>query len=218
MTDYIRPFGPTIYRAEMDSEELAIFTRCAEYSLEEPQPHGQQLAGNIAKQYQAKFEDKEKFMSFVHKHVSAFTKYEMERANELLINPVNTDVDWKQMYFSLHTGPWINYQEANEFNPIHSHNGTLSAVIYIDVPKEIQEEANDGLPTNMRCPGQIEFLYGSDVVGSSGTHKIIPKTGDILLFHAGLKHQVYPFKSNVTRVSMSFNVFDIRYGREVKDD
>ena len=49
----------------------------------------------------------------------AFTKYEMERANELLINPVNTDVDWKQMYFSLHTGSWINHQEANEFNPIH---------------------------------------------------------------------------------------------------
>ena len=88
-------------------------------------------------------------------------------------------------------------QEANEFNPIHSHNGTLSAVIYIDVPKEIQEEANDGLPINMRCPGQIEFIWVPDVVGSSGTHKIIPKTGDILLFHAGLKHQVYPFKFNV---------------------
>ena len=43
-------------------------------------------------------------------------------------------------------------------------------------------------------------------VGANGTHKIIPKTGDFLLFHAGLKHTVYPFKSDVTRTSMSFNV------------
>ena len=60
-------------------------------------------------------------MSFVHKHVSAFTKYEMERANELLINPVNTDVDWKQMYFSLHTGSLDKLSRSKRIpTPIHS--------------------------------------------------------------------------------------------------
>jgi len=29
------------------------------------------------------------------------------------------------------------------------------------------------------------------------------------LFHAGLKHSVYPYKSNVERVSMSFNVWSV---------
>ena len=61
----------------------------------------------------------------------------------------------------------------------------------------------------MRCPGQLEFFYGSDVLGVNGTHKVIPKTGDILLFNAGLKHSVYPFKSDVERISMSFNVWNV---------
>ena len=65
----------------------------------------------------------------------------------------------------------------------------------------------------MNCPGQIEFMYGPDVVGANGTHKIVPKTGDFLLFHAGLKHTVYPFKSDVTRISMSFNVMGVSYGK-----
>ena len=63
--------------------------------------------------------------------------------------------------------------------------------------------------TNMECAGQIEFLYGPDVLGVTGTHKIIPQTGDFLLFQAGLKHTVYPFRSDVTRTSMSFNVMGI---------
>ncbi|SVB62012.1 uncharacterized protein METZ01_LOCUS214866, partial [marine metagenome] len=60
--------------------------------------------------------------------------------------------------------------------------------------------------SNMTCRGQIEFIYSNDQLGSNGTHKIIPKTGDILLFDARLKHCVYPFTSDVERISMSFNV------------
>ena len=62
---------------------------------------------------------------------------------------------------------------------------------------------------NINCPGQIEFLYGSGDIGSTGTQKFIPVTGDILLFPSGLKHIAYPFHTkDVTRISMSFNVFD----------
>ena len=38
---------------------------------------------------------------------------------------------------------------------------------------------------------------------------MVPKTGDIFIFPAELKHTVYPFTSDVERVTMSFNVFDI---------
>ena len=116
------------------------------------------------------------------------------------------------MQFTLGTGPWINFQTANEFNPMHSHAGMISSVVYIDVPEQIAQEEYTK-DTNMNCPGQIEFMYGPDVVGSNGTHKIVPKTGDFLLFHAGLKHTVYPFKSEVTRISMSFNVMGVSYGK-----
>ena len=121
-------------------------------------------------------------------------------------------LDYDHMQFTLGTGPWINFQTANEFNPMHSHAGMISSVVYIDVPEQIAQEEYTK-DTNMNCPGQIEFMYGPDVVGSNGTHKIVPKTGDFLLFHAGLKHTVYPFKSEVTRISMSFNVMGVSYGK-----
>jgi len=216
----LRPFGPTIYKSKLTADEVVWLQEVALESAKRKQPRGHELAGNIAEQYKGIFNDDQKFgfMRFVHTHVANFMSEEIKRQNEYVINPMNDEVDWETLRFHLATGPWINFQKANEFNPIHSHNGMLSAVVYIDVPEEIKEEANDGLLTNMRCPGQIEFAYGSDVLGSSGTHKVIPETGDVLLFHAGLKHTVYPFKSDVTRVSMSFNVFDISYGKEATNE
>ena len=61
--------------------------------------------------------------------------------------------------------------------------------------------------TNSICPGQIDFVYGSGDLGSTGSHKHVPETGDILLFPSQLKHIAYPFHTEgVTRVSMSFNI------------
>jgi hypothetical protein len=36
-----------------------------------------------------------------------------------------------------------------------------------------------------------------------------PKTSELLIFPAWLLHTVYPFKSNVERISISFNIFNI---------
>ena len=78
--------------------------------------------------------------------------------------------------------------------------------MYIDIPDEIAQEEYTK-DTNMNCPGQIEFLFGSGDLGSTGTQKFIPRTGDFLLFPSALKHIAYPFHTeNVTRISMSFNV------------
>ena len=88
---------------------------------------------------------------------------------------------------------------------MHSHAGMISAVVYIDVPEQIAQEEYTK-DTNMNCPGQIEFMYGPDVVGANGTHKIIPKTGDFVI-PCRFKHTVYPAQDpEVTRTSMSFNV------------
>ena len=61
----------------------------------------------------------------------------------------------------------------------------------------------------MPCAGQLEFFEGSTSWLIPGTWKVIPKTGDMYIFPAELKHAVYPFKSNVERITMSLNIFDI---------
>ena len=50
---------------------------------------------------------------------------------------------------------WMNYMRAGEYNPFHNHAGSLSFVIYIDVPNEIYKEEN---PANGHAPGTITFM------------------------------------------------------------
>jgi hypothetical protein len=204
----IRPFSPTIYHGTMSHELLTLLTKSANNSRNAKIDFGHRLAGNIKDQFESvlELEDQSIFMDLISVHLRNYFREEWNRVQYHLINKNSVVPNFENMVFELDSRPWINFQKANEFNPIHSHSGIMSAVLYIEVPEEIAQEALNPLNTNMRCPGQIEFMYGSDLLGVSGTHKIIPKTGDILLFHAGLKHTVYPFTSNVERVSMSFNV------------
>ena len=100
---------------------------------------------------------------------------------------------------------WINYMKAGDFNPPHSHGADLSFVAFPDVPKEIAEECAEFKGT-MRGPGGLSWIYGEgDKTCISVVHQL-PKTGDMYIFPATLKHWVFPFKSPVTRVSVSGNI------------
>jgi len=105
---------------------------------------------------------------------------------------------------------WCNFQKANEFNPPHDHTGTLSFVIYLKAPEIMRTEceAHQKVKTGAG-PGCISFfLADSDSKNSIIQHSFLPMTGDCFIFPAWLKHWVYPFKSDCTRVSVSGNVFD----------
>ena len=102
-------------------------------------------------------------------------------------------------------GIWINYMKAGDFNPPHSHGADLSFVAFPDIPKEIAEECA-AFKGTMRGPGGISWIYGEgDKTCISVVHQL-PKTGDIYVFPASLKHYVFPFRSPVTRVSVSGNI------------
>ena len=208
----IRPYGPTIYHGRLPEDEITYLQGVAKAPQTARNNVGYDLAGNIKDQLGIVVKDLDRFNYIITPHIKNYVKYEDERVRSHFIKDVGNDNDYDHMQFTLGTGPWINFQTANEFNPMHSHAGMISSVVYIDVPEQIAQEEYTK-DTNMNCPGQIEFMYGPDVVGSNGTHKIVPKTGDFLLFHAGLKHTVYPFKSEVTRISMSFNVMGVSYGK-----
>jgi len=98
---------------------------------------------------------------------------------------------------------WINYQKKNEFNPIHDHDGMFSFVWYIDVPEKIRNEYEKS--PNKTPRGLIEFVSSL----TSDTMIVSPKTHDILIFRANHLHNVYPFYSDATRISVSGNINDI---------
>ena len=103
------------------------------------------------------------------------------------------------------THSWIVSQYAGEYNPYHHHTGDFSAVVYLKIPPNMEEELNveftDHYPTN----GLIEFMYGENCDMRSDNIKFKPEVGTMLVFPSYLKHFVYPFYSEGERRSMSFN-------------
>ena len=208
----LRVFGPSIYHSTMNEEMMDTLRDIARTSRDDGKDMRSNLAGNIDRErsWATSQEIKDTFYYQLRPHVRAFTKSENARFQHNLLRKPKQVQDYDKLNFSFATDTWINYQKANEINPIHAHNGNYSSVLYIDVPEVIAKE-NDEALTNITCRGQIEFIFGTDQLGVNGTHKIVPKTGDILLFDAKLKHCVYPFRSNTERISMSFNVGNINF-------
>ena len=109
---------------------------------------------------------------------------------------------------------WVNYMEAGDFNPPHNHDGALSFVLFLKVPDELKKE-NEKFKGNSIGPGGIEFrvaLHKESKVrqyqSSIDFNQFFPKEGEIFIFPAHLEHWVYPFKSKVTRVSLSGNLVE----------
>ena len=105
------------------------------------------------------------------------------------------------------TSLWINHQKRNEFNPPHDHDGKLSFVTYLSIPEKLKKENKKY--TGKSCgPGCIQFIYGNGPRDCVTIYSIFPEENDMFIFPAWLKHWVAPFKSNVTRISVSGNVHD----------
>jgi hypothetical protein len=105
---------------------------------------------------------------------------------------------------------WVNYQRKHEFNPMHTHTGVLSFVMWIKIPFTNEEEAKmaPGRYSNMFSPGNFQFVF-TDTIGTVTKH-LIPadKTYEntLVVFPSMLNHQVHPFySSNDYRISVSGN-------------
>ena len=104
------------------------------------------------------------------------------------------------------TGLWVNYMKPGDFNPPHYHSEDYSFVLFLEVPSEIEQEMNDFEGTAQK-PGQLLFHYGQSARWPWATirFEMIPKAGDMYIFPSLLTHMVAPFKSDVTRISVSGN-------------
>ena len=102
---------------------------------------------------------------------------------------------------------WIVSQYKGEYNPWHQHSGHLSAVIYLKVPKGMDEffekEGDDHYPVG----GAIQVMQGDKQNFRNDTLTFRPEVGKMLIFPSWLKHSVYPFDVDGERRSMSFNAY-----------
>ena len=99
---------------------------------------------------------------------------------------------------------WVVRQFKGEYNPIHYHQGDISGVGYIKLPKDMTINKmikNKKHKTN----GTIDFINGQKNFLSKSIYNITPKVGDLILFPNYLMHTAYPFNVSGERRSFSFN-------------
>ena len=114
-------------------------------------------------------------------------------------NPTNENINISQS--------WIVSQYKGEYNPWHQHSGHLSSVIYLKLPKGMNEffekEGEDHYPIG----GTIQFMFGEKQTLRSDTLTFRPEVGKMIVFPSWLKHSVFPFDVDGERRSMSFNAY-----------
>ena len=107
---------------------------------------------------------------------------------------------------------WVNYQKQHEFNPLHSHGGLYSFVVFMKIPTHWKEQHALPFSANSNMPTASDFAF---VVGREGGEDVaeicIPlcpeDEGRMLFFPATLKHLVYPFyECEEDRVTISGNI------------
>ena len=96
---------------------------------------------------------------------------------------------------------WIVRQYAHEYNPVHYHDGHVSGVGYLKLPRLLNKDKKK-LKTN----GSIDFINGSKMFLNNSVFNHNPKIGDVILFPNYLMHTAYPFSVEGERRSFSFNV------------
>jgi len=96
---------------------------------------------------------------------------------------------------------WVVRQYAHEYNPVHYHDGHVSGVGYLKLPKLLNKDKKK-LKTN----GSIDFINGSKMFLSNSVFNHNPKVGDVIFFPNYLMHTAYPFTVEGERRSFSFNV------------
>ncbi|MDC0585528.1 2OG-Fe(II) oxygenase family protein [Candidatus Pelagibacter sp.] len=99
---------------------------------------------------------------------------------------------------------WVVRQFKGEYNPIHYHEGDLSGVGYLKLPKGMTNNKmvkNKKLKTN----GTIDFINGQKGFLSKSIYNVVPKIRDLLIFPNYLMHTAYPFNIKGERRSFSFN-------------
>ena len=106
---------------------------------------------------------------------------------------------------------WANFQSKHEVNPVHTHHGVLSFVLYVSIPFSLEDEKRilHGPPEYEKRSGNFTFLY-TDALGTIRAHNLeIDSTWEstLIIFPATMSHMVYPFySSNDFRITVAGNL------------
>ena len=186
----IKPFGPSIGKTKISkkfSDKLNI-----EFDIKSNSKkidYSSKLASQIKNEVKIS-------NSFIKKYLE---KELIKNINEFLYNDKIKNIKEIKIL-----NLWVVRQFKGEYNPIHYHEGDLSGVGYLKLPKGM---TNNKLVKNkkLKTNGTIDFINGQKGFLSKSIYNVVPKTRDLLIFPNYLMHTAYPFNIEGERRSFSFN-------------
>ncbi len=186
----IKPFGPSIGKCKLSKRFVKKLNEQFTIKFnQELSDYSPKLASQIKNEFKlSKLFIKSYLSGEIIKNIKKFLRKEkIENIKEIKILNL-----------------WVVRQFKGEYNPVHYHEGDLSGVGYIKLPKNMTSNRmvkNKKIKTN----GTIDFINGQKNFLSKSIFNVVPKVGELILFPNYLMHTAYPFNINGERRSFSFN-------------
>ena len=206
-------FSPTIMETEVPQKFINIINNTGDEVLKDDglskkYDFSDNLVGKVHKEVSIPVPDKDKSycLSVLRQSCVQYLRQMIAngRAYEWSKKSGGKEPSEENIYLSQ---SWIVSQYKHEYNPVHTHSGNFSGVIYLKIPDDMEnhfiEETKDHYPAS----GLIEFSHGEKQDFKSDTLMFKPRVGQMLVFPNWLKHSVYPFYCEGERRSMSFNAY-----------
>ena len=191
----ITPFGPRIAKLKISKSLIKkinkeIDTIVDNQNLSKKFDYSKELVGQVSQELKLP-------KTFINKYLKSFLL-------KITKNYIEKSLKKKITIFKI-KNVWVVRQFENEYNPIHYHDGHISGVGYLKVPKSLSDDTRIH-KKNLKTHGTIDFIHGSRAFLSKSIYNHEPKVGDMILFPNYLMHTVYPFQSGEERRSFSFNI------------
>ena len=185
----LKPFGPSIGKTKISKKFLDLLNKEIDNNiLTKNNDYSSKLASQIKKEIKISNKFIKKNLEIeIKKNIKIFLKNEKIKVKDIKILNL-----------------WVVSQFKDEYNPIHYHDGDLSGVGYLKVPKNMTKNKflkNKKNKTN----GTIDFINGQRGFLSKSIFNIVPKERDLIIFPNYLMHTAYPFNIKAERRSFSFN-------------
>jgi len=187
----IKPFGPSIGKCKVSKNFITkLNNEFDKKTVSKLKDYSSKLASQI--QNEVKLE-----RSFVKK----FLANELKKNIKEFLSKENIRNIKEIKILNL----WVVRQFKGEYNPIHYHEGDLSGVGYLKLPKGM---TNNKMVNNkkIKTNGTIDFINGQRGFLSKSIYNVVPKIKELIIFPNYLMHTAYPFNIEGERRSFSFNV------------
>ena len=187
----ISPFGPKLAKIKLSKKVVSDINHEVERIIlnekkSKKKDYSKKLVGEV-------YQEIELSKNFINKKLKKFIHEKVKNYLKNTINKSTNKIKIKNF--------WVVRQFKNEYNPVHYHDGNISGVGYLKIPKNLNFSKK-----KKKTNGTIDFINGSRMFLNKSIYNHVPKVGDLILFPNYLMHTAYPFVVDGERRSFSFNV------------